>query len=60
MQTAPDRNGKLLEREINIRVEVGGGEDEAEQVEERLLDGVPLEIQEAWICEDLMFALQVR
>ncbi|EIW70708.1 gamma-tubulin complex component 2 [Tremella mesenterica] len=26
--------------------------------EVRLLDGVPLEIQEAWICEDLMFVLQ--
>lgn len=27
---------------------------------ERQLDGVPLEVQEAWICEDLMFVLQVR
>ncbi|KAJ9107800.1 hypothetical protein QFC19_002705 [Naganishia cerealis] len=27
--------------------------------EERLLDGVPLEVQEAWICEDLGYALQV-
>ncbi|ODO09771.1 hypothetical protein I350_01988 [Cryptococcus amylolentus CBS 6273] len=26
--------------------------------EERLLDGVPLEVQEAWICEDLLFVLQ--
>ncbi|WVQ72425.1 hypothetical protein IAR50_001977 [Cryptococcus sp. DSM 104548] len=26
--------------------------------EERLLDGVPLEVQEAWICEDLLFILQ--
>ena len=26
---------------------------------ERQLDGVPLEVQEAWICEDLMFVLQV-
>lgn len=59
-QIVHDRNGKLPEREINIRVEVGAGEDEPQQVEERLLDGVPLEIQEAWICEDLMFALQVR
>lgn len=25
---------------------------------ERLLDGVPLEVQEAWICEELMFLLQ--
>jgi hypothetical protein len=23
------------------------------------LDGVPLEVQEAWICEDLSFVLQV-
>ena len=39
-------------------MEVDAEEAEEEQVE-RLLDGVPLEIQEAWICEDLMFALQV-
>lgn len=25
----------------------------------RQLDGVPLDVQEAWICEDLMFVLQV-
>ena len=24
------------------------------------LDGVPREVQEAWICEDMMFVLQVR
>jgi hypothetical protein len=24
-----------------------------------MLDGVPLEVQEAWICEDLLFVLQV-
>ncbi len=30
------------------------------QEQERLLDGVPLEVQEAWICEDLMFVLKVR
>jgi gamma-tubulin complex component 2 len=28
--------------------------------EDRKLDGVPLEVQEAWICEDLIFVLQVR
>ena len=28
--------------------------------EGRRLDGVPLEVQEAWICEDLIFVLQVR
>lgn len=27
--------------------------------ERRLLDEVPLEVQEAWICEDLLFVLQV-
>lgn len=27
--------------------------------EKRLLDEVPLEVQEAWICEDLLFVLQV-
>lgn len=34
-------------------------EEVAPEVVERLLDGVPLEIQEAWICEDLIFVLQV-
>ena len=29
-------------------------------LEERKLDGVPLVVQEAWICEDLRFVLQVR
>lgn len=32
---------------------------QAEVVEERLLDGVPLEVQEAFVCEDLLFILQV-
>lgn len=27
--------------------------------ERRLLDKVPIEVQEAWICEDLLFVLQV-
>lgn len=39
------------------------GEDEEDEIfipeMERLLDGVPLEVQEAWICEDLMYVLQV-
>jgi gamma-tubulin complex component 2 len=34
-------------------------EEVAPEVVERLLDGVPLEVQEAWICEDLVFVLQV-
>ena len=57
-QTVHDRNGKAPEREVHIRVEIGEGEDEVDDVE-TLLDGVPLEVQEAWICEDLLFALQV-
>jgi hypothetical protein len=28
-------------------------------IEERKLDGVPLVVQEAWVCEDLRFVLQV-
>jgi hypothetical protein len=40
-----------------MQVEVNG--DDTEAVRERLLDSVPLEIQEAWICEDIMFVLQV-
>lgn len=65
------RKGKAPERvrerevEVQVRVEnrlVGDHEEEdAAQPEapEQLLDGVPLEVQEAWICEDLMFVLQV-
>lgn len=30
-----------------------------ESEEPRLLDGVPLSVQEAWVCEDLGYALQV-
>ena len=44
------------EREVDIRLELDAGEPEAE---ERLLDGVGLDIQEAWLCEDLLYALQV-
>jgi len=39
-------------------VEIGAGDEEMDEVE-TLLNGVPLEIQEAWVCEDLLFALQV-
>lgn len=35
-------------------------EDTAEVMDVRMLEGVPLEVQEAWICEDLIFVLQVR
>jgi hypothetical protein len=43
-----------------MQVEVNGDDtDGTEAVRERLLDSVPLEIQEAWICEDIMFVLQV-
>lgn len=33
--------------------------DEGEADDQSKLIGVPLEVQEAWICEDLMFVLQV-
>jgi gamma-tubulin complex component 2 len=41
--------------------------DKADKVEEdapadvpgHMLDGVPLDVQEAWVCEDLTFVLQV-
>ena len=56
-QTVHEQNGKLPEREVHIRVDMDG--DDEPVVEERLLDDVPLEIQEAWICEELMFAFQV-
>jgi hypothetical protein len=34
-------------------------EADGDESEGRRLDGVPLEVQEAWICEDLIFVLQV-
>jgi hypothetical protein len=37
----------------------GRGMDGAEGAERRLLVGVPLVVQEAWVCEDLRFVLQV-
>jgi hypothetical protein len=33
--------------------------DGPDAVDTRLLDGVSLDVQEAWICEDMMFVLQV-
>lgn len=62
-----NRNGKLPERGVDVEVlvenRVISADEEAdidEKLEEaRLLDGVPLEVQEAWICEDMMFVLQV-
>jgi gamma-tubulin complex component 2 len=60
-----NRNGKQPERAVSrervitVQVEVNGDAVEDEVERERLLDGVPLEIQEAWICEDILFVLQV-
>lgn len=66
------RNGKAPERirERNVEVEVrvenrmvdGDTEEDVEggaNLPERLLDEAPLDVQEAWICEDLLFVLQV-
>nr|XP_031863177.1 uncharacterized protein CI109_001049 [Kwoniella shandongensis]KAA5530249.1 hypothetical protein CI109_001049 [Kwoniella shandongensis] len=51
------RNGKLPER--HAHPEPAPAEDDEEVgAETRLLDRVPLEVQEAWICEDLLFVLQ--
>ncbi|WVQ80641.1 hypothetical protein IAT38_002746 [Cryptococcus sp. DSM 104549] len=55
------RNGKLPERAPECVVEkvvVVQQQPEEPEEDERLLDGVPLEVQEAWICEDLLFVLQ--
>ncbi|KAK8864313.1 hypothetical protein IAR55_001560 [Kwoniella newhampshirensis] len=61
-QSWKTRNSKLPERHaepesIPVVVPDLMGGDEEEQAS-RLLDGVPLEVQEAWICEDLLFVLQ--
>jgi hypothetical protein len=53
-----DYSDHVPERQINVRVELDDEDDEAVEAV-RLLDDVPLEIQEAWICEELLFALQV-
>ena len=49
------------QRDVNLRIELDAGEEEEEEEEEeeRLLDGVGLDVQEAWLCEDLIYALQV-
>lgn len=44
---------------MQIREEERAVDEEMEGQPERQLDGVPLDVQEAWICEDLMFVLQV-
>jgi gamma-tubulin complex component 2 len=56
-----NRNGKSPDRgEPHAGLANGiNGEEEGVSFE-RLLDGVPLEVQEAWICEDLLFVMQVR
>ena len=60
------RHGKAPARVIDLEPpiqEVAAlGLDEADEdgSEGRRLEGVPLEVQEAWICEDLIFVLQVR
>jgi len=57
------RNGKLPERGDAIASPadaIVNGDGMEEEPIQWLLDGVPLEVQEAWICEDLMFVMQVR
>ncbi|KAJ9125515.1 hypothetical protein QFC22_000476 [Naganishia vaughanmartiniae] len=46
------------EQRDTIRQECFNAHQESE--EPRLLDGVPLSVQEAWVCEDLGYALQVH
>lgn len=65
-----DRQGKLPARVLNppleevaaLKLRDAAEVDGPHEVEDtgRQLDGVPLEVQEAWICEDLIFVLQVR
>lgn len=54
---------RLVEREVEVEVVIADQEEEAGPstgtASLRALDGVPLEVQEAWICEDMMFVLQV-
>jgi gamma-tubulin complex component 2 len=60
-RTAPtaERNMDVDVLVVNQTVpnDTGAGE---EPIVSRLLDGVSLDVQEAWICEDMMFVLQVR
>jgi gamma-tubulin complex component 2 len=65
-----DRHGKFPARVLEPPIEQIAALDvrddaEVEGLDEEeglgmKLDGVPLEVQEAWICEDLIFVLQVR
>lgn len=59
------RHGKAPARVLDLEPpveEIAALDLEGEEGENggRNLDGVPLEVQEAWICEDLIFVLQVR
>lgn len=51
-------SSRAREREIEVQVVIRDGTQSPVKQPERLLDGVPLEVQEAWVCEDLMFVLQ--
>jgi gamma-tubulin complex component 2 len=60
------RHGKAPARVIDLEPPVQEvaalelEEVDGDESEGRRLDGVPLEVQEAWICEDLIFVLQVH
>ena len=60
------RNGKAPARVVDLEPPVQAvaalelDDENLDTDEGRRLDGVPLEVQEAWICEDLIFVLQVR
>ena len=57
--SAVERNVDVEVRVINQAVLDDAGAEE-QPVVSRLPDGVSLDVQEAWICEDMMFVLQVR
>ncbi|TXT13790.1 hypothetical protein VHUM_01157 [Vanrija humicola] len=55
------RDGKVAERNVEIEVVVRNDvapDTPQPAAERKLLDGVPLDVQEAWICEDMLFVLQ--
>ena len=58
------RHGKAPARVIDLEPPVQAvaalemNDENLDTDEGRRLDGVPLEVQEAWICEDLIFVLQ--
>jgi len=58
------RHGKAPARVIDLEPPVQAvavlelDDENLDTDEGRRLDGVPLEVQEAWICEDLIFVLQ--